>query len=470
MVVRTAYRSYGAQTRRLSTARVGLLALLMVGCSEPPAFVDNHEQSAEFPAQYRGWRDTLKDEQREDLLAQRPALVVLWAGSAYAKEFHSPRGHQFAAADVAHTLRTGQPATNSTPSDSLPLSASCWTCKSPDTARMIQQLGQAEFASLSFHQVGAEVKNSIGCSDCHDPASQALRLARPQALHAMYLIHQPFEQQTPKLQGAQTCGQCHVTYYFRSDDHNRVFMPWFYGSRVEQMERYYDDRRFYEWIHPISQAPMLKARHPEYETWSRSRHAQVGVTCITCHMPKRQSDEGVHYHEHRILSRSDDLKAVCHQCHGEKGTQWEHIQKEKMAIARQRDEVEALLVKAHYEAGALWQAGAQWSQMDPALMAIRHSQWRWDFAVASHGLFAHNPSEARVVLASAKNLVIHARRLLAALMNEFSIEQVAYPDLSSKKTAQQAVGLDMTAIKREKAEYIRQEIDRHWSDVSRAGY
>ena len=35
-----------------------------------------------------------------------------------------------------------------------------------------------------------------------------------------------------------------------------------------------------------------------------------------------------------------------------------------------------------------------------ALTAIRHAQWRWDFAIASHGVHMHNPTEALQVLAS----------------------------------------------------------------------
>ena len=30
---------------------------------------------------------------------------------------------------------------------------------------------------------------------------------------------------------------------------------------------------------------MLKAQHPDYETWSTSVHADAGVTCVDCHMP-----------------------------------------------------------------------------------------------------------------------------------------------------------------------------------------
>ncbi len=37
--------------------------------------------------------------------------------------------------------------------------------------------------------------------------------------------------------------------------------------------------------HPDSGTKMLKAQHPDYETWSTSVHADASVTCVDCHMP-----------------------------------------------------------------------------------------------------------------------------------------------------------------------------------------
>ena len=37
--------------------------------------------------------------------------------------------------------------------------------------------------------------------------------------------------------------------------------------------------------------------------------------------------------------------------------------------------------------------GATEMEMQPVLQDIRHGQWRWDFAVASHGAFFHAPEE-----------------------------------------------------------------------------
>jgi len=36
---------------------------------------------------------------------------------------------------------------------------------------------------------------------------------------------------------------------------------------VEDMEAYYDEAGFYDYIHKLSRTPILKAQHPDYEIW-----------------------------------------------------------------------------------------------------------------------------------------------------------------------------------------------------------
>lgn len=44
-----------------------------------------------------------------DVLAQRPEMVILWAGYAFSKDYATPRGHMHAIEDIRATLRTGAP-------------------------------------------------------------------------------------------------------------------------------------------------------------------------------------------------------------------------------------------------------------------------------------------------------------------------------------------------------------------------
>jgi len=79
------------------------------------------------------------------------------------------------------------------------------------------------------------------------------------------------------------CGQCHVEYYFKGDEKILTF-PWSKGLRPEDIEAHYDEYGFSDWTHKETGAKMLKAQHPEFETWSSGLHARSGVSCADCHM------------------------------------------------------------------------------------------------------------------------------------------------------------------------------------------
>mgnify|MGYP002226274430 CR=1 FL=1 len=66
-----------------------------------------------------------------DVLAQRPEMVILWAGYAFSKDYSTPRGHMYALQDIVHSLRTGAPRVGGL--DGFLKFASCMGCvKVPD--------------------------------------------------------------------------------------------------------------------------------------------------------------------------------------------------------------------------------------------------------------------------------------------------------------------------------------------------
>jgi nitrite reductase (cytochrome c-552) len=444
---------------------ISALALLsLTSWSLKSAEVDPNQ--LKFPQQYDSWQATEEQTERDDILAQYPANIILWAGSSFAKEYHSPRGHQFAVADVTHTLRTGVAIAEGDKG----LSASCWTCKTPDAPRLIKEMGIQGFSGANFVDLGREIKSVVYCSDCHVDGSAELALPRPHAQNAMAKIKLPFDQQDRSMQGAQVCGQCHVSYYFQPENNNKVNIPWIFGSTADAIEKYYDTRRFYEWIHPISKTPILKARHPEFEHWSRSAHAKQGVTCITCHMPPATDEKGATFTDHKVGGALDNFDRSCANCHSSKAAITKKLDKTKANIDAKSRNVESLLIKAHYEAKAAWDAGATWPQMNDAIMAIRHSQWRWDFATASHGMYAHNPKEGIELLDKSTEQVTYAREALARILSQLSVTEVEYPDYSTKEKAHAAIGfIEADAIKAKQA-FIKQEVDKYWQPVAKKGY
>lgn len=98
----------------------------------------NEMFAPQHPDQYQSWKATSEQSAREDALAEDPRLVILWAGYPFSRDYNKPRGHAYAVTDVRETLRTGAPKT----AEDGPLPMACWSCKSPDVARLIQQEGE----------------------------------------------------------------------------------------------------------------------------------------------------------------------------------------------------------------------------------------------------------------------------------------------------------------------------------------
>ncbi len=88
----------------------------------------------------------------------------------------------------------------------------------------------------------------------------------------------------------------------------------------------------------------------------------------------------------------------------------------KVAIQEMKIKAEDQLVRAHFEAKAAWDAGATEDEMKPILTDIRHAQWRWDLAIASHGIHMHAPDEGLRMLGGSMDKAADARTKLARLL------------------------------------------------------
>nr|WP_275935309.1 ammonia-forming nitrite reductase cytochrome c552 subunit [Entomohabitans teleogrylli] len=435
-----------------------------------PVEARNDKFAGQHVDQYNSWKATSEQSEREDALAEDPRLVILWAGYPFSRDYNKPRGHAYAVTDVRETLRTGAPKD----AEDGPLPMACWSCKSPDVARLIQKDGEDGYFHGKWARGGPEVVNDLGCADCHNTASAdfaqgkpALALSRPYAARAMEAIDKPFDKAGRFDQQSMVCGQCHVEYYFDGDN-KAVKFPWDDGTSVEAMEQYYDKIAFSDWTNSLSKAPMLKAQHPEYETWRVGVHGQNNVTCIDCHMPKLQNAEGKLYTSHKIGNPFDTFAQTCANCHTQdKAALQDIVAQRKKAIQELKLKVEDQLVHAHFEAKAAWDAGATDAEMKPILMDIRHAQWRWDLSIASHGIQMHAPDEGLRMLGSALDKAADARTKLVRLLATKGItHEIELPDISTKEKAQKAVGLDMQQIKADKQEFLKTVVPQ-WDEQAR---
>ncbi len=176
------------------------------------------------------------------------------------------------------------------------------------------------------------------------------------------------------------CAQCHVEYYFKGDGKYLTF-PWDKGFTVEDMEAYYDEAGFYDYIHKLSRTPILKAQHPDYEICQMGIHGQRGVSCADCHMPYK-SEGGVKFSDHHIQSPLAMIDRTCQVCHRESEETLRNNVYERQRKANEiRNRLEQELAKAHIEAKFAWDKGATETQMKDVLALIRQAQWRWDFGL-----------------------------------------------------------------------------------------
>lgn len=390
-------------------------------------------------------------------------MVVLWAGYGFSKDYSQGRGHYYAIEDIHNTLRTGAPKGEG----DGPMPSTCWTCKSPDVPRLMNEIGVTEFYSGKWADKGHEVVNPIGCADCHDSKTMKLQITRPALVEAFESMGKDITKATHQEMRSLVCAQCHVEYYFNKNLPGKegvpyLVFPWKNGFSAENMEQYYDDIDFQDWTHDISKAPMLKAQHPGYEVFMTGVHADRGVSCADCHMPYK-SEGGQKYTDHHIQSPLNNTANACQVCHREETTKLvANVYERQQKFNESRLKLEDLLVKAHIEAGKCWELGATTEQMKAILTDIRHAQWRWDYAAASHGGSFHSPVESARVVASGLVIAQEARVKLARMLAELGHNKpVEMPDLSTKEKAQKFIGLDMEKLRREKKEF-KQNVLPQW--------
>jgi len=335
---------------------------------------------------------------------------------------------------------------------------------------MMSQTGPAGFYAGTWDTKGHEIVNPIGCADCHDAKTMNLQISRPALLEAYERMGKDITKASHQEMRSLVCAQCHVEYFFdkREDRKSYLTFPWDKGLTVEDMERYYDEFMFTDWTHALSKAPMLKAQHPDWEVYMTGIHAERGVSCADCHMPYK-SEGGQKFTDHHLQSPLNNIEASCGVCHREKTiTLMKNVYDRQDKVLQNRDKLEVLLVRAHVEAKKAWDLGATGEQMKPILMDIRHAQWRWDYAAASHGASFHAPVEIGRVVASGIDIAQEARIKLARLLASLGFnEEVPYPDIATKEKAQEFIGLDMQKLNEEKQVFL-QNIVPTWDEKAKA--
>lgn len=290
-----------------------------------------------FPKQYEGFKKTsemnpdkteprepTKDDPRTEIAVSKieedPRLVTMWKGYAFSVDYRRPRGHEYMLEDQQLTKRMTE----------FEQPGACLNCHAslPEVTDSLgdgdHAKGWAEMNKLPYDEAVEHAGGPIGCIDCHDPETMELRITRPAFEEgiAKYKESQGIKDfdvntdATHQEMRTFVCAQCHVEYYMTPEDKTLTF-PWDNGLTVNDAIDYYDEHEFSDFEHEKTGANVIKAQHPEFETWSNGTHAQNGVTCADCHMPYKR-DGAAKISEHQVTNpmRTDEgINSSCLTCH-----------------------------------------------------------------------------------------------------------------------------------------------------------
>ncbi|HXF69467.1 MAG TPA: ammonia-forming cytochrome c nitrite reductase subunit c552 [Thermoflexus sp.] len=366
-----------------------------------------------FPREYQTWLRTKEGRKTlfagsipYDKLEEDPRLRILWEGYPFAVEYGEDRGHAYSVEDVLKTKRIqvlAQKRGGSAP-------GTCWTCKSADVPRLMAEMGPANFYATPFEQLRERIQHPVSCANCHDPKTMAptiKHVALQEALQKMGKdIHNLSRQELRIL----TCAQCHVEYYFAKEPKDYLVFPWEKGTRFEDIEAYYNERNFADWVHPSTGVPVVKFQHPEFELYTaNSTHYLAGVACADCHMPF-VIEGGIKYTSHQAASPWYRMEQACGTCHLDIPFIRKRVEIIQTITKGLQDAAEVALVEAIEALKAIKDnPNADPKLAEEARTLFRKAHMRWDFVSAENSLGFHNPQEAMRLLAESINFARQAQ-------------------------------------------------------------
>ncbi|MDC7233775.1 MAG: ammonia-forming cytochrome c nitrite reductase subunit c552 [Spirochaetales bacterium] len=311
-----------------------------------------------------------------------PEIKTNFSGIAFSKDYKEDRGHVYAWEDIFETVRTSEKSPGA-----------CITCKTSDIDLVFDEYGW-DYASMKMYDFEESAHSGIDCFSCHDPETKHLRVTQPAFIEAMAMRGTPVNEASEQEMKTNVCAQCHSEYYFEPGT-TKVIFPWQNGLSPEEMYSYYQEEPSGftgDYTNPVSGVRLVKAQHPDYETYQSGIHASVGISCAQCHMPKTWSEEGEQYTQHWITSPLHTIESSCLSCHKGKTEQWitdrvQYIQDTAFDSMRRAG---LAIEEAHKTIGAAAAQGVSDSTVNAAQDLLREAQWYWDFSASANSMGFHN--------------------------------------------------------------------------------
>ena len=361
------------------------------------AIITADEWAEKFPEITASYKATSENTYIVEYLEQDPYLVNLYEGFGFAKQYGSARGHEYSLEDLANTARPH------------PL-ANCLTCKTADFTKLVQDQGVSAY-SLDFNEVMASMNESVGCYNCHANEADTGKLV---------VTHDYFIDKLDKTgidAATLSCGQCHIEYYFEPDT-KATTIPYTNVSEMtpEAMLEYYDAMDFADWTQPSTGAKLLKAQHPEMETFlNGSIHATFGMSCASCHMEK-VTENGVSYTSHNLVSPLDSpaILDTCAACHKDVDMTEKVHAIQAQVTARETEVGNSLSAFKDKLAEAVASGEYTEEELNAIRVLYRHAQWFFDYQYVENSEGAHNSKLANSCLDQAAAKIEEGMQLFHA--------------------------------------------------------
>lgn len=356
------------------------------------------EWAAVYPEIVASYHANDENNYRVDYLEQDPYIKVLYEGFGFAKDYTSAIAHTYTLEDVAKTERPH------------PL-ANCLTCKTPDYTKLVNDMG-VEAYQLDFVETHAQMSENVSCYNCHE--NRAGNEGELVVTHS-YVIDALGDEMANIDPVVLSCGQCHIEYYFAPDT-KATSMPY---DSVEAMSpdailAYYNEMGFSDWTQESTGTGLIKAQHPEMETFLGAGSAHAGtLNCADCHMAVTVSEDQVTYTSHKWESplANPDLLATCAECHTEDIVA--RVKEIQAEVTARESEVGTKLAQLKTSLAEEVAAGTRTeAELDEIRALYRDAQWYWDFCYVENSEGAHNSTLSKGCLDKSETLIEEAMNLL----------------------------------------------------------
>ena len=261
-------------------------------------------------------------------------------------------------------------------------------------------------------------QKGIGCYTCHENSA---RNGGQLVITHSYVATALGDDYAGINLSSLTCGQCHIEYYFTPAD-KETMMPYSSVATMspEAILEYYDTMvmpdgtvGFYDWIQPSTGTKMLKAQHPELETFLQGKHANL-LNCADCHMAIEMADDGTVYYSHYLESplTNQTILSTCVQCHGDTDMV-SMVHRIQDRITDRETEVGNKLSRLKDSlASAVAGGKLTEKELDAVRKLYREAQWFFDFCYVENSEGAHNSELATHCLDVAEERIEEAMALL----------------------------------------------------------